>query len=1071
MKRLQSFWHPAYLTGIAYGFGLLLGNVISRILFLVFPSEIFLIGSPVMRLVLGILLAFLISGIGGLMGGFIGGYTLPSVGIGKGRWGYAWRSGITFGVGYGLLLFPVVLIVALLSFYDVAETPIFVFGLIFGFVGLLFGLLMGSSLGAWTVGRRFAPITRYSVLGFTAGGVMLGATLWYYLFDLRTSNLANGRWPVVLAGLFLFGGLGGLSLGTAYYRMADRIDKAITPIRPLTRSKWRRRRVIWGVLIVVILLWLRPILSAVGDLLTPIDASLSPVLDLATNGTHWLDGVPVTAVANEPDVQLAIAAGGINSLGLAWSTGESVMVQSGLWEAEVRQTTWLEAVSVAQMTGAAQPQVAVGDDGRLHLAWVAAGDLFVTQCAAAGCAAPTAVTAGAACAGLGAENNAPTLSLVDDSLLLVWQNNGRLPYISWPVDDAVPTSAAGCVVQTGTAGSPRLAANHLAYADDRTIQLTHWDGGEWAAAEALGQGGWPNLTLDDRQRPLVVWCTAGQLVFWQEGAAPESLDIFCQSRPEVAVDEWGQVHLLWYGSTVTNASGVVRPASVLYETMRTDGGWTPPAIAQANVPAGQPVLTAAEDGSLHMAWLGMDTAVYAAQVQYQCDPADLSPLGQEIYAVARQERYSSADSPIPFCDNQYEQLVYSPNPEPAFSDQLPYPNGVFDVMGDYIRSARYEVLYSTMWYDDAANDDSPGRVVADAVADLYAQVQANPEQYPRGMTVRIMLGNPPELITGETTGQLWTLIDDLREAGIDQMEDETIGWRLEVADFEGNLPHSHVKLLAVDGALVSANGFNMTYDHYPQDHVSGLGGGRFDLGVVVRGPVAQSAQRIFDDMWAGADQRHCLTLDPPLLIPWQVTCYDVTAVADHVPEVQKFTVTTSDDVAFSLYRSNVHDAADQQTITAVANAQESLDIVHVQFSLDMICSLNILFDVCTTDMAPDYVDAIIQAVQNGAKVRILVKPGPFEGIENDVAMVQLRERLAELGLQDQLELRYYPGSIHTKSVLVDEALLIIGSQNLHYSAYGQDTGLTEYNLAVQDEQAIADYQALFDFVWGISTAP
>ena len=128
-------------------------------------------------------------------------------------------------------------------------------------------------------------------------------------------------------------------------------------------------------------------------------------------------------------------------------------------------------------------------------------------------------------------------------------------------------------------------------------------------------------------------------------------------------------------------------------------------------------------------------------------------------------------------------------------------------MGDLIREAEYEVLFSTMWYDAPQNNDSPGSVIAGAVGDLYRQLKANPERYRRGLTVRIMLGNPPELAVGETSGQLWTLIDDLRHAGIDKMIDQEIGWRLEVADFEGAIPHSHVKTLVIDGKTAAANGF------------------------------------------------------------------------------------------------------------------------------------------------------------------------------------------------------------------------------------------------------------------------
>ena len=62
------------------------------------------------------------------------------------------------------------------------------------------------------------------------------------------------------------------------------------------------------------------------------------------------------------------------------------------------------------------------------------------------------------------------------------------------------------------------------------------------------------------------------------------------------------------------------------------------------------------------------------------------------------------------------------------------------------------------------------------------------------------------------------------------------------------------------------------------------------------------------------------------------------------------------------------------------------------------------------------------------------------------------------------ELRFYNGKIHAKGTLIDDTLLIIGSQNMHYSSWGEG-GLTEYSMATNDPQAIAEYQALFEAKW------
>jgi cardiolipin synthase len=49
-------------------------------------------------------------------------------------------------------------------------------------------------------------------------------------------------------------------------------------------------------------------------------------------------------------------------------------------------------------------------------------------------------------------------------------------------------------------------------------------------------------------------------------------------------------------------------------------------------------------------------------------------------------------------------------------------------------------------------------------------------------------------------------------------------------------------------------------------------------------------------------------------------------------------------------------------------------------------------------------------------------------------------------------------------MLIYDEFLVVGSQNLHYSAFGGGA-LTEYSLGVTDPQAIEDYQRMFDYMW------
>lgn len=1058
------------ISGLAYGLGLLIGNVMSFILFRLVPANWFLFGeSQVLRLLMGVLLAFFLSGLGGLLGGSIGGWSLPTISQGKGRRGYVWRSGMTFGFGYGLLIFPVFLIMALLSFYDINNTPVYVFGITFGLVGTIFGAIMGVSLGLWTVGRRFPPITRWSTAGFALGGIALGIAIRQFIYKVANGNVDDGPFQWLLLGLFVFGGLGGAALGLAYHRLAEGAEGPILPIRSLTPERWQRRWLITAGVVLVVVLLIRPVMSEVGDLLTPVDAGIAAVLDLPTTGTHWLDASPITTTP--PSSHPALAANPGGRLALAWVQEETLWLQEGQWDAANQQTVWQAPITVAAGS-LAEPAVALADNGHIYLAWTNGSTLFVSQCQDSACTAPVAIPPANLCARTPESGDGqPTLAVNGDTVLLVWANEaGILPYIAWAVTGEPQRTAAGCVPEA--AAAPQLDNTfRLVYeTEGGSIGLAQFDGANWATPGVVGPGRVPAIASDGNNQVHIAFCNEAGLVYQHNGQTEVVTNQRCQGHPALAVDNDGQVHVVWYGAAVQNGSGVTNPANVLYESVRTTDGWTPPAIVGHSQPAARPVLTATANGSLHLAWATATGLQVTAQIQYACDTADLSTYGKILYEIARAEQYTAPGTPIPFCQNRYDRLIFTPNPQPTYNNPFPpTPNGAFDVLADLIRGAQYEVLFSTMWYDAPVNNDSPGSVIAAAVADLYRNLQAHPEQYPRGLTVRLMLGNPPELAMGRTTGQLWVLLEDLRQAGIDKMVDEELGWRLEVADYEGNLPHSHVKTLIIDGKTAVAAGFNMTYDHFPAGHPSGKGGGRFDTGLQMTGPVVQATQRMFDDMWAGADERYCLDLAPPAGLPWQLTCFDRSATADHVPEVTRFYLSGGQSTAFSLYRSHVHDQADRQTEAVLAAAQQTVDIIHVQFALEMICNLNILFDVCTIDNAPDYTAALIQAAQNGAHIRLMVKPGPFEGIENNVALTALEDRLAELGLSDQLEIRYFNGPVHTKSVLIDNELLIIGSQNLHYSAYGPGTGLNEYSFAVEDPQAAADYKNMFEVEWGQAT--
>lgn len=511
---------------------------------------------------------------------------------------------------------------------------------------------------------------------------------------------------------------------------------------------------------------------------------------------------------------------------------------------------------------------------------------------------------------------------------------------------------------------------------------------------------------------------------------------------------------------------------VIYESVRLAENWSEPAIVTRPQGAVQPVL-AGDAGVLHLAWTderAQQSGIAAAsQVQYECTGAPEGRLAQIAYNVARQTKFQPAGDPIPYCENRYDRLLYTPQPPPS-SSLPPTLNGGFDGLAELIRGAEYEVLLSTMDYDEDENDDSPGSVIASAVADLYKQLAANPDRYPRGLTVRILLGNSPPLETLELNSHLWHVLSDLRDAGVPEMTNPELGWRLEVANYEGAWPHSHAKILVVDGKTVVAAGFNMQYLHLAMDHPSRQGKGTVDLALQVTGPVSQDGRIAFDELWTGSVQRSCSELFPRLR-PWQLTCRDSKAQSDHVPEVMRYYLPGGEGTTFSMLRTASHNQADEQVVAMLAAADKRIDIMHVQFTLPMICNLNYVLNVCDARHALPFVHSILDAVEkNDARLRLLVDLKPMKGIENAITLAILREEVLARGLEDRIEVRAFAPSVHAKGTLIDDEFLVIGSQNYHWSAFGNNSGLAEYSLGTSDSEAVAEFQRFFNYYWD-STPP
>ena len=1085
MDKIKPHLPNALKSGLAYGLGLGVSILITGLLYATVDATGVGLRIPTELLFIGIGMALLIEATGFGVGGALGGLSLqlpPDRQIS--RWSKAWRAGLSMGLVFSLVLFVVILILFLLSFYSRYDLDSTKFSFLFAIVGAIFGALFGLLLGLLLVRKHgVGYVALASLLGFGIGGFGLGEFLRRYLLTIETANIQSGNRSLLFLGFLVFGLVGGAALGFVFSYLAE---KVFAP-RKLKWWPWAFA----GVIILLSIWVVSPLITAAVETLTPSEADLATVLESATTGTHWSESsdlsgtVTFSGTPQEP----VIAANETGQLAQAWTQreggGSDIYWLPGVWEDE--EAIWQKPVNISNSAGEATgPQIVIDSTGRTHIVWEEAGAILYGQCQEDGCTSPLNISEVPTCAQDTSKHTSPGLALDNaDNLMAVWKSDGgQLLYRLWPASNQNPSDAVDCipVAATTMAGqhqldgsdSGRFALVYIAGEDmDGPIHTIVYADGQWGSPSiSVGEGNRPNIFMDAQNMIHLAWCGHDNELRYANKEGLQTVSVFsCSSRPELVQDSQGTLHLIWFGNEVVDVNGRTLPQTLLYESTLVGNTWTEPAIIDRTGTAAQPSVAAA-DSHLHLVWQsnlsGKSDIAYASFIPYNCDEHPLAGISQIAYDVSRRPEYRPAKDLIPYCQNQVHQLVHMPNPDAAFSDEIPNPNGGFDAFAELAQTAQYELLFTTMWYEADNNLDSPGYVLAESVASLYEKLKANPEQYPRGLTVRILTGNPPQLNLQPFSDQPYAVLSDLRAAGVDKMVDPDIGWRVEVADFDGAMPHSHTKFMVVDGKRALIAGFNMEYAHYAADHPSGLGADKQDLGILLSGPVVQNSHRTFDDLWEGSNQYTCSDFYPSL-IPWQVTCRKGTGTADHVPEVLKYYLPGANSTIFSLYRSKEHDEADRIVESSLGAAQNEVAAMHTMFAMEMVCDLNLLYELCDFREATEYLDGLMQAAENGATIRLIIYPIPLNGIENAVAYDVFVNELENRGLREQVEIRFLEELMHYKTALIDNEFLVVGSQNFHYSAYGQGDGLSEYSLGTDDLQAIEDYQRLFDYQWERST--
>lgn len=1089
--------HPrlrqALVSGVAYGVGLVLGNVIFYSLFQSLSLDNLSPQLQAQRTLIGVFIAFITFGLSGALGGFIGGLTLPVVDRPRKYWGYAWQSAFSLGMVFGSI--PLLLI---LGFSLISGTH----GLFFIIAGVLFGALVGGVLGWTTVGlRRLKPVLLASVVGFALGGIGLG----YGILAFMSSNIAGSldwdKYISLLVGLFIFGLAGGCALGYAYSQLETGTQTG--EIRTRSPRIVLIRYVLFSVPLVLTLYILRPVIVGLWVFFTPHQMMYTNMIKADVVGTHWSSPSIVvdTGRDHSPLEQIGLAASPSDSTAIVWSQNVDgvyeVFYEPGTLDEGQRMIHWGAPINVSTSNqDSHKPQVVYDRFGVAHLVWNEAGRdggwaIMYSRCMQNSCevpiklSTPTSPTCTGAHPRLGHENQeGPAIAVnYDGEILVVWQDGcGDLNYSRWNIGvESLSKSISSLTLEAGDqVGSARLSTHpegHFVLVfeniaeDGRDILTLRSKDQDWELpAQRIGEGVSPDLIIDHDGQVHITWCGVnGGVHYWSSGNSEMISELPCLNSPDLAIDDNDNIHVVWSSNVVIDVNNQQRTANVIYESIKQSTGWTRSYIVTQIDNSSKHALTNGPDGGLILTWNGpsngIDGISYALQSQYNCEQYQPTGIAYEVLKVARNGKYRPTTDIVPFCQNQYDQLLITPNPDPAYSEQPSTPNGGFDQYNNLIREAKYEVLFTTMTYSAAKNHDSPGALFADAIADLYHNIKQNPAQYPRGMTVRILLGISPPISTLNLNSMLSLALMDLRNAGVEEMVNPDIGWRLEIAKYAETYPYSHVKLMVIDGKTAITSGFNHEYRPLPVEHRSGLGEGDMDTGIQVTGPVAQDARRVFDGLWGVSMQQYCSDISPGNRF-WKMTCHNIITDSEHVPEVMRYYPTEGDSIALSMFRSNAYDEADRQIEAAFESANESIDILQAMFSMPLVCNLNHFFDVCTFEHSLSFMKSLMEAVEtNGSSVRVLINAHLPQGIENVITKEIFENEAKARGLEDRVEFRFFDGLVHAKNALIDDQFLFVGSHNLHYSALGDGNGLTEHSIGVTDPQAIEEFIRLFEYYW------
>lgn len=390
----------------------------------------------------------------------------------------------------------------------------------------------------------------------------------------------------------------------------------------------------------------------------------------------------------------------------------------------------------------------------------------------------------------------------------------------------------------------------------------------------------------------------------------------------------------------------------------------------------------------------------------------------------------------------------------------------FALLGQDIEAARAEVLIANM--DWEMHEGSPALALLDSIAKLYARVKANPAAYPQGMRVRLQVG--AIILSAQRQDAMDEPIAMARYLGRRgiPVSDPALGWTVAVNAWQG-YPHSHVKMLVIDGKRLDTGGYNLTRWFNPLS--SGVpssspnwGMGVQDERIVFEGPLALAGVWAFDDLWRQGKELSC-TPQQCQIVPGQPGTHPDYAALNGA--------WTAGDAGytFSLYERLAYTRAQRSLEALLRAARDTIDIDQASLSPEIFCTFGYLSpEGCGPETWPSYLGLLRQAWQRGVKVRIALNRADALKMGNLAAAALLVQQSRLDYASQYLELRWHPEGVraHNKVILVDSRLpggvLVTGSLNLHYSSWG-DITLAEHSLATSNPSALAEARRFFEDRW------